>query len=89
MSQFEEIVDIVAQKAQIDRSKLTREASLVDLQVSSLDMVDVIFTLEDKFGIELPFNANTNAGDFKTLGDLIDMVEKQLAANKAKQRTDS
>ena len=79
MSQFEEIVDIVAQKAQIDRSKLTREASLVDLQVSSLDMVDVIFTLEDKFGIELPFNANTNAGDFKTLGDLIDMVEKQLA----------
>ncbi len=84
MSQFEEIVDIVAQKAQIDRSKLTREASLVDLQVSSLDMVDVIFTLEDKFGIELPFNANTNAGDFKTLGDLIDMVEKQLAANKAK-----
>ncbi len=84
MSQFDEIVNIVAQKAQIDRSKLTREASLVDLQVSSLDMVDVIFTLEDKFGVELPFNANTNAGDFKTLGDLIDMVEKQLAATKAK-----
>jgi acyl carrier protein len=84
MSQFDEIVNIVAQKAQIDRSKLTREASLVDLQVSSLDMVDVIFTLEDKFGVELPFNANTNAEDFKTLGDLIDMVEKQLAATQAK-----
>lgn len=87
MSQFDEIVNIVAQKAQIDRSKLTREASLVDLEVSSLDMVDVIFTLEDKFGVELPFNANTNAGDFKTLGDLIDMVEKQLAANEAKAAT--
>jgi acyl carrier protein len=87
MSQFDEIVNIVAQKAQIDRSKLTREASLVDLQVSSLDMVDVIFTLEDKYGVELPFNANTNAGDFKTLGDLIDMVEKQLAATQAKAAT--
>ncbi|HYA75154.1 MAG TPA: acyl carrier protein [Roseiarcus sp.] len=87
MSQFDEIVNIVAQKAQIDRSKLTREASLVDLQVSSLDMVDVIFTLEDKYGVELPFNANTNAGDFKTLGDLIDMVEKQLATTQAKAAT--
>lgn len=84
MSQIDEILDIVAQKALIDRSTLKPEAKLSDLNVSSLDLVEVMFALEDKFAITLPFNANTNAGEFKTLGDVIAMVEKQLAANKTK-----
>jgi acyl carrier protein len=83
MSQIDEILDIVAQKALIDRSTLKPEAKLVDLQVSSLDMVEVMFALEDKFGIELPFNANTNAGDFTTVGNVIALVEKQLAVKAA------
>jgi len=77
--QIDEILDVVAQKAMIDRSKLTPEAKLADLNVSSLDMVEVIFALEDKFGIQLPFNANTSAGEFETVGDVIEMVKKQLA----------
>jgi len=81
--QIDEILDIVAQKALIDRSKLTRDAKLADLNVSSLDMVEVMFALEDKFGVELPFNANTNANEFETVGDVITLVEKQLAAKKA------
>jgi acyl carrier protein len=83
-SQIDEILDIVAQKAMIDRSKLTPEAKLTDLAVSSLDMVDVVFALEDKFGINLPFNANTSAGEFETVGDVIRLVETQLAAKNGK-----
>jgi acyl carrier protein len=84
MSQLpiDEILDIVAQKALIDRTKLSPEAKLADLNVSSLDMVEVMFALEDKFGIELPFNANTNADEFETVGDVIALVEKQLATKK-------
>jgi acyl carrier protein len=78
-SRVDEILDIVAQKALIDRSKLTPEAKLADLNVSSLDMVEVIFALEDKFAIQLPFNANTSVGDFSTLGDVIALVENKLA----------
>ncbi len=79
---IDEILDIVAQKALIDRSKLNPTAKLADLNVSSLDMVEVMFALEDKFGIELPFNANTNADEFETVGDVIALVEKQLAVKK-------
>ena len=84
MSQIDDILDIVAEKAMIDRSKLTPEAKLSDLNVSSLDMVEVIFALEDKLGIEVPFNANTGANEFQTVGDVIAAVEKQIknAANK-------
>ncbi len=84
MSQIDEILDIVAQKAMIDRSKLAPEAKLSDLNVSSLDMVDVVFALEDKFGIHLPFNANTSANEFETVGDVIRLVEQQLAAKNGK-----
>lgn len=82
-TQIDEILDIVAQKAMLDRSKLTRDAKLRDLNVSSLDMVEVMFALEDKFGVELPFNANTNASEFETVGDVIALVEKQQIAKKA------
>ena len=54
------------------------QKKLADLNVSSLDMVEVIFALEDRFGIQLPFNANTSANDMQTVGDVIAMVEKQL-----------
>ncbi|MDE2029522.1 MAG: acyl carrier protein [Alphaproteobacteria bacterium] len=76
---IDEILDIVAQKAMIDRGKLTPDMKLTDLDVSSLDMVDVVFALEDKFGVQLPFNANTSSGEVQTVGDVIAMVEKQLA----------
>ena len=78
MSQIDEILDVVAKKAMLDRSRLTPGAKLSDLNVSSLDMVEVMFALEEKFGIELPFNANTPAGQFETVGDVIALVEKQL-----------
>ena len=83
MSQIDDILDIVAEKAMVDRSKLTPEARLGDLNISSLDMVEVIFALEDKLGIEMPFNANTSSQEFQTLGDVIATVERQLAAKKA------
>ena len=79
MSQIDDILDIVAEKAMVDRSKLTPEARLGDLNISSLDMVEVIFALEDKLGIEMPFNANTSSQEFQTLGDVIAAVEGQLA----------
>ena len=83
MSDIDEILDIVAKKAMIDRDRLTPEAKLSDLNVSSLDMVEVMFALEEKFGIELPFNANTSSHEFETVGDVIESVEKQLAQKAA------
>jgi acyl carrier protein len=78
-TRIDEILDIVAQKALIDRSKLSPDVKLTDLNVSSLDMVEVVFALEDKFGVQLPFNANTSSGEVQTVGDVVAMVEKQLA----------
>lgn len=79
MPQLDEILDIVAQVSMVDRSKLVPEVNVADLGITSLDMVEIIFALEDKLGIELPFNANTSSQGFRTLGDVIAVVEETLA----------
>lgn len=78
--QIDEILDIVAQKAMIDRAKLSPEAKLSDLQISSLDVVEIVFALEDKFQIQIPFNANSTSMEFNTVGEVIAVVEKLIHA---------
>ena len=53
---------------------------LRDLGIDSFAIVEIIYEVEEKLSIEVPFNANENPlGDMKTVGDLIDAV-KDLAA---------
>ncbi len=83
MSQLvDEVLDIVAQKAMIDRAKLSPDAKLSDLQISSLDVVEIVFALEDKFQIQIPFNANSTNMEFETVGEVVTIVEKLIVAKK-------
>ncbi|MCF8481193.1 MAG: acyl carrier protein [Rhodospirillum sp.] len=82
MSEIEsKIYDIIVEKTSIDREKLAREASLTDLEIASLDFVEIVFAVEEEFDIEVPYNANTQDEDFKTLGDIVSAVEKLVADN--------
>lgn len=74
-----DILDIIAAKAMVPRDKLALEAKLSDLSISSLDVVEIVFALEDKFNVELPFNANAQNQEFETLGQVVALVEKQVA----------
>ena len=83
MSQLiDEVLDIVAQKAMIDRAKLSPDAKLSDLQISSLDIVEIVFALEDKFQVQIPFNANSTNMEFETVGEVVTIVEKLIVAKK-------
>lgn len=55
----------------------TRETLITDLGIDSFAIVEIIYEVEEKLGIEIPFNANDNAlAGMKTVGDLIDAVKK-------------
>lgn len=82
-----DILDIIAKQANIDRAKLARDANMADLDIQSLDVVEIIFALEEKFDITVPYNANDPSGGtagvaFKTVGDVVDAVEKLVAEQK-------
>jgi acyl carrier protein len=51
--------------------EVTREATFEDLDVDSLDLVELAQIVEDEFGVELDGDA---VKDVRTVGDVIDLV---------------
>ncbi|MEO0400516.1 MAG: acyl carrier protein [Pseudomonadota bacterium] len=53
-----------------------RDTPIADLGIDSFAVVEIIYEVEEKLGIEVPFNANDNPlTNMKTVGDLIDAVK--------------
>ena len=76
MSVEEEIKEIVAGIVHVDKSILTREGSLrKDIKADSLDIVQALVAVEDKFDIEIP---DEEAQKFQNFGDLVDYVERRV-----------
>ncbi len=77
MSVEEEMKEIVAQIVHVDKSILTREGSLrKDIKADSLDIVQALVAVEDKFDIEIP---DEEAQKFQNFGDFVDYVERRVA----------
>ena len=57
----------------------TRETPIADLGIDSFSIVEIIYEVEEKLGVEVPFNANENPfGDMKNVGDLIDALDELI-----------
>jgi acyl carrier protein len=83
-----DVLDIIAKQAKVERATLTRKTSLAELNIQSLDLVEIIFALEDKFDLEVPYNANDprSAGvSFENVGDVIDGVARLIAQRDARK----
>lgn len=57
--------------------------SLEEVGFSSYDFVELVFKIEDRFGIEIDYNANNNINDVKTIGALRDEIAKLVAQKHA------
>jgi acyl carrier protein len=83
MSQVQDtIFDIIAKESGIDRTKITPEATLKDLEIQSLDAVQILFEIEDHFRITMP-DRDPNF-DTESVKGLVETVEKLLAEQSAK-----
>ena len=74
-----QVLRIIAEKGAVDPSLVVPEARLADLNIASLDVVEIIFALEEMFDIQIPFNANDAKRDFATVGCVVRAVETLLA----------
>jgi len=72
------IFDIIARESGIDRARITQQATLKDLDIQSLDAVQILFEIEDHFKITMP-DRDPNF-DTESVKGLIDTVEKLAAA---------
>lgn len=79
----QDILSIMAGKGRVDPVRLTPEARLSDLGIASLDVIEIVFALEDRFDISIPFNANDQRTEFDTVGDVVRAVRTAVAGSPA------
>ena len=73
MDTFEKIRALLAEHLDVDPAKITLESDLMsDFEADSLDIVDMVMTLEDEFGIEVPDDAIES---LRTVGDVVNFVD--------------
>ncbi|GAA8464684.1 acyl carrier protein [Helicobacter pylori] len=78
MALFEDIQAVIAEQLNVDAAQVTSEAEFVkDLGADSLDVVELIMALEEKFGIEIP---DEQAEKIVNVGDVVKYIEDNKLA---------
>jgi acyl carrier protein/nodulation protein F len=75
------IIDILKKHMKEPMDNIGPDTALTDLKIESLDLAMIVFDIEDTFGIEIPYNANEEASDFKTVGSVVDRVRALIASS--------
>ena len=76
MDTFEKIRALLAEQLDIDPEKITPDSDIInDFGADSLDVIDMITTLSDEFGVEIP---DEDIETFHTVGDVVNYLEDRM-----------
>ncbi|CAM2007404.1 acyl carrier protein [Acanthopleuribacter pedis] len=70
---FEQVKVVIAEELEVEEGQISMESMIVDdLGADSLDVVELIMRLEEKFEIEIP---DEDAEKIQTVGDAVKFIE--------------
>ncbi|MBO4583557.1 MAG: acyl carrier protein [Clostridia bacterium] len=70
---FEKLRDMICDQLDLDPENVTEESLIIeDLGADSLDIVDLVMTIEEEFGVEVPDEEIEN---IRTVGDVVKFIE--------------
>lgn len=73
---FEKVRDILCDQLEQEEDAVTMESLVMeDLGADSLDVVDIVMSIEDEFEIEVPDEVIENV---KTVGDIVKFIEENI-----------
>ena len=73
---FEKVRENICDQMEIDEGKVTMDTDIVnDLDADSLDIVDLVMSLEDEYGLEMP---DEEVEKIKTVGDVVRYIEERI-----------
>lgn len=74
---YERLQSIVAEQLGVEPDQVVREAEFVqDLNADSLDMVELVMSLEEEFGVEI---SDDEVENLRTVGDVVDYIDEHAA----------
>lgn len=76
MAVIDDIKEILVQQLAVKPEQIKSEAKIIgDLGADSLDAMEIVTALEERFGIAIP---DEEATEIKTVGEIIDLVNQKL-----------
>ncbi len=73
MSNFEKVKEMLVEKLGINEDKITLESEIVkDLGADSLDLVEMLLSMEENFGITI---SDEQTESIKTVKDIVDIID--------------
>ena len=69
-------IAIIAKRLPVEKRNLHLTDRLDDLGIDSFSAVEMIFDLEEKFDIQIPYNSNETTPDFATVADVVEAIRK-------------
>jgi acyl carrier protein len=77
------VIAIIAEQAVLEPGDIALDATLEDLGIDSLGLVESIFAIEEAFDIQVPFNANepeASEFDISSVSAIVSAVEGLIVA---------
>ncbi|NPA50235.1 MAG: acyl carrier protein [Epsilonproteobacteria bacterium] len=77
MAIFDEVKEVVVEQLNVNPDEVKEDSKFVeDLGADSLDVVELVMALEEKFDIEIP---DEDAQNIQTVGDAVKFIEAKKA----------
>ena len=77
MDIFEQVKKILCDQLDLEEEQVNEDSEVIDdLGADSLDIVDLVMTLEEEFDTEIP---DEDIENVKTVGDIVKYIEERVA----------
>ena len=72
----EEIINIISKTLEINKEEINENTNLLaDLDIESLDLVNLVVAFEEKYGMEIP---DQDIKNLQTVKDIINYIESHV-----------
>ena len=70
-----EVIELISSTLEVDKKSISKDTDLLnDLDVESLDLVDLVTAFGDKYSVEI---ADKDIKDLHTVGDIVNYIKKR------------
>ena len=73
---FERVATLVSEQLDFERDKIELDTSFEEIDADSLDILELMMTLEEEFGLEVE---DEEVGNIETVGYLVDYIREHTS----------